>query len=441
MGNYKFKKFPTDLDIYINPKDYRKAIRILIDNGWIRLINPIANYKNINHFYLFSKENTYHLHVYFGLRTGDSWLKNYYFSIDKFILKNIFKDKNQINILNNEAFHLIFNTRIIIKNSTIIGRILYKLSINKYKKEASLIDYKKIKYEFEANPKKHFQEFISSLRMHSIRFDEVPNIFVCRRIIRSLENYSLINHRTILLRQFFSLFIRSMNKIILRFNKLLSKDAKIITIYGSDGSGKTTIVKNLVKIYRPYFPCSSAHLGKPFKSNRYFSKLYSRRSFEINNEKINVGGFNFIYGIKSLILSLLRLFSSIYQVYKKNIGITVFTDRWPSVIPNCMDGPKLFDNSKNDPFITLFNFLNKLIYKLMPSSDMVIFLDPDLNQIIQRNSKRNQPENEEFIVSRYNLKKKAIPKSYKIFYYKNNKNLTNTINDCLNICANCLSDR
>jgi len=49
------------------------------------------------------------------LRTGDSWLKNYYFPLDDFLLKNSFKDLNNVNILNNEAFHLIFNLRLLIK--------------------------------------------------------------------------------------------------------------------------------------------------------------------------------------------------------------------------------------------------------------------------------------------------------------------------------------
>ena len=56
--------------------------------GWIRLINPVANYKGIRHYYFFTSLNTYHLHIYSGLRTGDSWLKNYYFPIDDFLLKN-----------------------------------------------------------------------------------------------------------------------------------------------------------------------------------------------------------------------------------------------------------------------------------------------------------------------------------------------------------------
>ena len=132
IENYRETKDPNDLDIYLSPNHCQKAFRLLEDNGWLRLINPVAEYKGIRHYYFFTGNKTFHLHIYTGLRTGDSWLKNYYFPLDKFILNNYFKDNNNINLLNNEAFHLIFNIRILIKNSTLIGRFLYKLNIYQF---------------------------------------------------------------------------------------------------------------------------------------------------------------------------------------------------------------------------------------------------------------------------------------------------------------------
>ena len=136
MENYIEISNPFDLDIYLSPNNCQKAFKLLEENGWLRLINPVAEYKGIKALLFFTPNKIFHLHIYTGLRTGDSWLKNYYFPLDKYILDNYFKDNNNINLLNNEAFHLIFNIRLLIKNSTLIGRILYKLNINKYKKES-----------------------------------------------------------------------------------------------------------------------------------------------------------------------------------------------------------------------------------------------------------------------------------------------------------------
>ncbi len=435
MGNYKFNSNPIDLDIYINPCDSERAFKLLEESGWIWLINPVANYRGIRHYYFFTSLNTYHLHIYSGLRTGDSWLKNYYFPLDDFLLKNSFNDANNINILTNEAFHFIFNIRLLIKNSTLFGRLLYNISIEKYKKESNFIDYENINYSYFGYLENQLEQFLLEIKDINIRYNKFPDLLTCQRIIRVLKKYSIINIKTNYLRQIISFVLRASNKAFLKFNKVLNNDSKIIAIYGSDGSGKSTLVDNLVKRYSKYFPCYSAHLGKPFQSNKLFNYFYSKRnSFKNSKQKI-IKNFNLINGFKSLILSLLRLSSAIYQVMRKLLGITIITDRWPSTVANSMDGPTIFENTNKSLIIDFFNFSNKLIYKIMPRADLVIVLDTDLNQLIYRNSKRNKPEKLEFIKSRYKLKKNSRPKSKRILYFKNNKKLRYAINDCLIICS------
>ena len=82
-----------------------------------------------------------------------------------------------------------------------------------------------------------------------------------------------------------------------------------------------------------------------------------------------------------------------------------------------MDGPKIFDNSNNRLIINLFNYLNNLLYKIMPSADLVIFLRTDLNQLIYRNSIRNKPEKLDFIKSRNKSIKTSRPKTKNIIYF------------------------
>ena len=431
MENYIEISNPYDLDIYIAPNNSQKAFKLLEENGWLRLINPVAEYKGIRHYYFFTPNKIFHLHIYSGLRTGDSWLKNYYFPLDKYISDNYFKDSNNINLLNKEAFHLIFNIRLLIKNSTFIGRILYKLNINKYKKESGFIDYKKINYDNSNNLEDEFIKFIYDIKDLNIKYDNIPNLFISRSIINNLKKYSLINLRTNFIRQQFSFLIRIINKAVFRFNKIPFFKSKIISLYGCDGSGKSTIVKNLVKIYNPYFPCSQAHLGKPFQENNFLKKIYFKRNSLKNGGKEKIKKFTIIRAIRVLILSLLRLISAFYQVLKKFLGITVITDRWPSNFENSIDGPVIFPNEQNNIIINLFNFFNRSIYKFIPSSDLAIILQTDLDRVIERNSKRNNSEDLEFIKLRYDLHRISKPKSKNFIFYQNSKNLDKAISECL----------
>ena len=82
-----------------------------------------------------------------------------------------------------KLFILIFNIRLLIKNSTLIGRFLYKLNINKYKKESGFIDYKKINYENINNLEDEFIKFVYDIKDLNIKYDNIPNLFISRSII------------------------------------------------------------------------------------------------------------------------------------------------------------------------------------------------------------------------------------------------------------------
>ena len=58
---------------------------------------------------------------------------------------------------------MIFNLRLLIKNSTLLGRLLYKLSIEKYKKESKFIDYENIKYSYFGYLEDLIEKFVLSI--------------------------------------------------------------------------------------------------------------------------------------------------------------------------------------------------------------------------------------------------------------------------------------
>ena len=204
---------PFDLDLYIDPKDSARALEILEQNGWIKVVSPVSDYKYIKHYFYFTYNKTYHLHLYLGLRTGDSWLKNYYLPIEYFIKKNSFKDKNNVFLLSKSAYYIIFLFRLIIKNSSSIGRFLYRKNLSKYNFETSYIDTNLSNIKSKELLEREFKSFINLIEEGKISHKEIPNLKESINLSRIFKRYLLIDNRTIFLRQAFSFFIRLVNKL------------------------------------------------------------------------------------------------------------------------------------------------------------------------------------------------------------------------------------
>ena len=63
MENYIEISNPFDLDIYLSPNNSQKAFKLLEENGWLRLINPVAEYKGIRHYYFFTPNKIF-IYIY-----------------------------------------------------------------------------------------------------------------------------------------------------------------------------------------------------------------------------------------------------------------------------------------------------------------------------------------------------------------------------------------
>ena len=433
IHNYKFNiEDPFDLDIYLDPNNSKKAFTILENNGWIRVINPVAEYNYIRHYYYFSIDKIYHLHIYSGLRTGDSWLKNYYFPLNEFIKKNAFEDSNKIFVLSDPAYYLIFLIRFFIKNSTYFGRILYKNSYNNYNSEITFIESNLKDLHASEFLEKQFIEFINLVKKENISYKNIPTLKEAKRISKIFNKYLIVNTKTIFIRHIFSLLIRLFNKLFIRLNKVPIKSGMIVVLYGSDGCGKSSLANSLARTFSKVIPTKRVHLGKPFISNKIFKKyLYSekqKQNLENNKKKQD----NLILNIfKSLFLSFLRLFYSYIQLFRKQFGMLIISDRWPAETYGAIDSPKKFYSNKYNYFIKLINFLNLSIYKFMPKADLAIYLDTDLDIILSRNKNRNNPEPEEFIKRRFEEIRLINIKAKNKMKFRNNKELKDATNDCL----------
>jgi len=436
IQNYK-KQYPLlkDLDIYIDPKDSKKAFKLLKESGWIRVINPVANYSSIRHYYHFDANNFYHIHLYIGLRTGDSWLKNYYLPIEEFIIKNSYRDKNQILLLSDSTYYIIFSIRLFIKNSTYLGRFLYRKAKDKYEEEKYFVKKNLSSIKGLNLLDSEFIKFINFLKSEESVYIDIPNIQKAKSIAKNFNKFLLINKNTTLVRQIFSFLIRLCNKFIFKFKKILMGKGKIIVFYGCDGSGKSTMSDTIFNKLSLIIPTKKAHLGKPFCGSYIFNNFIykSGNNNYLKYKKKKKNNNLFLHIFNTTLLSLLRLISAYFQIFRRNLGINVITDRWPANGYSTIDTPSIYKSDENNFIINLFNSLNLTIYKLIPNADLAIFLDVDLEKIIERNKNRINSEPEDFIRFRYKQIRSLEIKANKVIKYKNQKDLREATNDCLKI--------
>mgnify|MGYP001345593302 CR=1 FL=1 len=115
-----------DLDIFVPYKYKNRFYKCASKSFWIKLRNHVADFPDVSHFYKFTSENkTFHIHVYFKLITGESWIKEFDLPLEDFFLMNMERCKTyKIWKLNNDAQSYIFFIRHFLKNGSFFSRAL-----------------------------------------------------------------------------------------------------------------------------------------------------------------------------------------------------------------------------------------------------------------------------------------------------------------------------
>jgi len=409
-----------DLDVYINCYDFIKFDKIAKQDLWVKLKNPVADYPNTHHYYKYSNDSFYHIHLYTKVITGESWLKEFIFDINDLFFKNkILHKKYKIWILNDPARSSIFLMRHLLKNASLTSRLTYKLEYRSYLNEWSSIRKKKINSDFQ----KFFNFSKIDLKFLQSKHLEIPSPFTS--LIFRFKNYSKLRFFFLLLPflRIFNFLNRLLNKVFYKNKKIFCKKGFVVSICGVDGSGKSTLVRGISNKFSEIITVRKMNLGNPFPYllNIYFFFIKTKRATK--NEVANFGMNNTLFfHIKAIVLVLLRIIKSLEARRYKANGFLVISDRWPSQIEG-MYGPKNTNLKTN--FLVIFTEIEKYLYKKIFYSDLSIFLKVSLDNLLYRNRQRNKAnkENDNEIILRYRENySRYISISTKTIYFENNSN-------------------
>lgn len=394
-----------DIDLFVPIEDRPVFIRCCEEQSWIEVTNPMANYPHVSHFYgLGNSTEKYHIHVYFKLITGDSWLKEYCIPIDSWLIENrIWNPDYGIWTLSNVSQSYLFLFRHLMKNGSIAGRLLYSNEIASYREEWNLCsaDIKPNDIRGPIDLEKH----IVGARVFSgeVQLAKIVSAISFRFSLRSYLRFTAIS---LPFRRMLALLNRLSNKIFFKKKKLLLGGGIAVAISGVDGAGKSTMLNEAIEVFGEFLTIRTFHLGRPqgkvvellWRTLGNRSENSSMPGTSQNDTTSTVGR-----AINGAILALLRLSKarSVIRISRK--GGLMLIDRWPTDELGKMDGPRVRIGPESGKIQQICSAIESWAYENMPKVDVCFFFQVPVEVAKERNRQRvkENKETDEMISARF----------------------------------------
>ena len=327
--------FGGELDIFCD--DYSKVHEILKEEGWIEYYRPLTDLKGLHHWYILVDNGVLHLHVYAEFRSGHSFAKE--------ALLQRLDDKDLtiyrgLYICKENVVDRIKKTRKQLKTKTILGKLIFRLD-GKYLREFNTFDNSEQSW---------------------------PSFYLTR--FWRLKIY--VN------------FVRYMLYRLCRSKKSMSRGL-IVSITGSDGTGKSTLISSLEYDLQNFSRIKVCHIGKPVT-------LSSNSRNRAPLTKL----------IRKQVLIMLRFIEIFKALLYRQMGYLVLMDRYVAISKMGMDSMYV-SFKQNKMFESIEHAINSIWRYLLPRPNIVIRLTAPLRVLIERDSKRESVEGKTEIENRYEL--------------------------------------
>lgn len=405
-----------DIDLFV-PFDHRsKFINLCRAQGWIEVVNPVSRHPWISHFYILGGNyEVFHIHAYFKLITGETWLKEYIFPFGNWIIENrVWNADHDIWVVNNASQAYLFLVRHLLKCASISGRLLYKRELPSYDDEWKACSYsigtKDIQGPIDIT------SYIDNSRAFGEKL-KLPKIITALRFRWELSPFLRFKLFSLPFRRFLSFFSRLSNKLLLKRKKMFPKQGITIAISGVDGSGKTTMLQEVDKILGRFLTIDRFHLGRP--QGKLIEFIWRALGNKSGNSAIP-GCFDITTpssrgkAINGAILALLRLRKARIVVNRASHGGLMLIDRWPTDEVGKMDGPRVILGENSGFIQRLCKRIELWAYSNMPLADICYFFVVPIEVAIERNRsrKKDNKETDEMISARFfgNLDYKPLAK-------------------------------
>ena len=404
-----------DLDLLVERKDIYKFEQLISSLNFKEASNSNIGLNAVKHFYGLDIDtgNILHLHVYYQIKTGPSWIKSYRFDFEEYFLENTIYHESGMKVPAKHIELVIFIFRIMLKYSKLNEFILISKEQDRTIKE---IDYlfkgmnqeKMIEFlelYFPSVSKEDFFEYIEVIQKGS----SLSKYLKAMQLKKQLSKYNIYTKFEEINKNLYQLVYRISNKIFFKQKKSLHSCGMLIVVAGLDATGKTTIINDLKKLLKKNFSLSMIHFGKPRSTFLTYPinlaiKLMRKQSNDtsLRSSKQSNKPKSFLYVIRQVVLAYDR-----YQLIKKSWnevsnGRIVICDRYKSEDFGVMDSKRLNPNDYIGIKRKLASIENNL-YSKMPQPDILFYLTAPVDVAVERNETRikEDKEDEKFLRIRH----------------------------------------
>jgi len=412
-----------DIDLFVPLDERSKFFDLCRSQDWIEVVNPVAKYPWIAHFYGLGENcEIFHIHVYFKLITGETWIKEYSLPFDNWVIENrVWNLDHEIWVLNSSSQAYLFLIRHLLKCGSISSRLLYKHELGSYEEEwkacSSGIGPDDIQGPIDIT------DYFDGARAFGEKL-ELPKI--SSSLLFRLSSFPFLRYNFLSLpfRRIYSFVLRLVNKIFLKRRKLLPQMGLTIAISGVDGSGKTTMLEEVDRVLGQFITIERFHLGRP--QGKLIELIWralgnkSENSIMSGTSKI-ITPTSMARAINGAILSLLRFLKARSIINRARRGGLMLVDRWPTDEVGKMDGPRIILGENPRMIVRLCKTIESWAYSNMPQADLCYFFIVPIEVATERNRSRikENKETDEMISARFlgNLDYKPLTK--KTIHFEN----------------------
>jgi thymidylate kinase len=400
-NNHELSKALTgesDIDIFV-PFDFRADfIMMCTEDGWLSVQNPVAKYPWVNHLYKpDGKFKIQHIHVYFKVVTGESWLKEYILPLDSWLIENRVRSvKFDVWVLSDKAQAYLFAIRHLLKCGSLSSRFLYSREFDSYRDEWLQCDQNvnAVKGEMPIA----LESFLIGSKLYSGSFS-LPQLSTALKFRVSASPFLRVAWWSLPARRFMSFFHRVTNKLYYGRKKILPNGGMLIAISGVDGAGKSTMLAEATDFFTSFLTVDRYHLGRPQEPVvEMFRRLFARESIPTAKvkglETNSSSSVSIRKAISVAILAILRLRLARRAARRAAMGHLVLVDRWPTDMVGKMDGPRIHSCVKSGVLVDLCRRIEQWAYARMPRADICFYFEIPLEVAIDRNRNRIKDDKE-----------------------------------------------